>query len=337
MIMNMTSKDNKNISDKPLITFALFSYNQEKFIRAAVEGAFSQTYEPLEIILSDDCSTDRTFEIMQSMAQEYDGPHKIIINRNAQNQGLVSHLNKVVIELSHGEIIVIAAGDDVSLPDRVNVLYKLWDDNNRKFCTMYSAGYSINFEGKDLGIFRPTNIISDIVKYIDDELFVFGATSAWHKSVFEIFGEIDKGVILEDAVIGFRGLLLGGIGYTDVPLVEYRHGVGITSKLRTPDEWGVLELSNQHRKDMKKINFSDTNLECALKRRELKYEYRKALLSTHVGRVNKSIKAILGGVRIRVVAKDYIQYRHPLLYTTIGKIKRSFLEGVSVRKVGIRS
>lgn len=52
-----------NVTDQPLVTFALFAYNQEQYIREAVEGAFSQTYKPLEIILSDDCSRDRTFEI----------------------------------------------------------------------------------------------------------------------------------------------------------------------------------------------------------------------------------------------------------------------------------
>ena len=64
----------ENIPDeRPLVTFALFAYNQEQFIREAVEGAFAQTYEPLEIILSDDCSTDRTFEIMQEMASACEG------------------------------------------------------------------------------------------------------------------------------------------------------------------------------------------------------------------------------------------------------------------------
>ena len=53
--------------ERPLVTFALFAYNQENYIRAAVEGAFAQTYQPLEIILSDDCSKDRTFEIMQRL------------------------------------------------------------------------------------------------------------------------------------------------------------------------------------------------------------------------------------------------------------------------------
>jgi len=45
-----------NVTDRPLVTFALLAYNQEEFIREAVEGAFALTYEQLEIILSDDCS-----------------------------------------------------------------------------------------------------------------------------------------------------------------------------------------------------------------------------------------------------------------------------------------
>ncbi len=40
--------DNK--TDRPLVTFAISAYNQEKFIHEAVEVAFAQTYEPLEII-----------------------------------------------------------------------------------------------------------------------------------------------------------------------------------------------------------------------------------------------------------------------------------------------
>ena len=48
--------------EKPLVTFALFAYNQERFITEAVEAAFAQTYQPLEIIISDDGSSDKTYD-----------------------------------------------------------------------------------------------------------------------------------------------------------------------------------------------------------------------------------------------------------------------------------
>jgi len=105
-------------SQAPLVTFALFAYNQEKFIREAVEGAFAQTYEPLEIILSDDCSTDRTFEIMQEMAAAYRGPHRVRAVQTPQNLGVVQHVLLRGREAA-GDIVVLAAGDDISLPERV--------------------------------------------------------------------------------------------------------------------------------------------------------------------------------------------------------------------------
>lgn len=65
--------------ERPLVKFALFAYNQQRFVRKAIAGAFSQTCKPLELILSGDSSTDRTFEIMQEIANDVlslsMGPH----------------------------------------------------------------------------------------------------------------------------------------------------------------------------------------------------------------------------------------------------------------------
>ena len=105
------------LEERPLVTFALFAYNQEKYIREAVEGAFAQTYDPLEIILSDDCSTDSTFLIMQQMADEYEGPHTVRVVRNAFNMGVLKHVFERGRDVQ-GSIIVMAAGDDISFPHR---------------------------------------------------------------------------------------------------------------------------------------------------------------------------------------------------------------------------
>src|SRR5438309_837758 len=98
---------------KPLLTFAVAAFNQERFIREAVEAAFAQTYSPVEIILSDDCSEDRTFDIMREMIGAYHGPNRVILNRNPVRRSIGGHFNRI-IEISHGELILAAAGDDVS-------------------------------------------------------------------------------------------------------------------------------------------------------------------------------------------------------------------------------
>jgi len=107
--------------NKPLVTMVICTYNQEEYIRDAIHGAFSQTYSPLEIIISDDYSLDRTFEIIQEEVKSYKGSHKVVVNRNDRNLGIVGHVNHLVLNLLNGEFIVLAAGDDIALSCRVTV------------------------------------------------------------------------------------------------------------------------------------------------------------------------------------------------------------------------
>lgn len=86
----------------------------------AIEGAFKQDYENLEIIISDDCSTDLTWKIIEKKCSEYNGKHKLILNRNSTNLGLASHVNKILNEVSRGDYVALAAGDDISLPRRIS-------------------------------------------------------------------------------------------------------------------------------------------------------------------------------------------------------------------------
>src|SRR3954464_2454463 len=137
-------------SDKPLVTFAVAAFNQERFIREAVEAAFAQTWSPLEIVLSDDCSRDRTFEIMQEMAAAYRGPHKIILNRNPRQLSIGGHINRVV-EVSRGELIVGAAGDDISLPERARAAFDAWEQSGGNATSIFSDYDQIDEKGNRIG------------------------------------------------------------------------------------------------------------------------------------------------------------------------------------------
>src|SRR5436305_10570563 len=103
--------------NRPLLTFVVASFNQEKYIEQAVRGALAQTYSPLEIIISDDCSRDRAFVIASEIISSYRGPHKVRLNRNPINLGIGGHVNRIM-ELCRGQLIIASAGDDVSLPNR---------------------------------------------------------------------------------------------------------------------------------------------------------------------------------------------------------------------------
>jgi glycosyltransferase involved in cell wall biosynthesis len=226
--------------ERPLICFGLLAYNQDRFIREAVAAALAQTYSPLEIILSDDCSTDRTFEIMQETVAAYRGPHKVVLNRTPKNGGtVVAHLNHVM-QLVHGELIVIAAGDDVSLPERTELCYQAWSDSGRRSASIWSDYLPIDESGNVVGEgalrsdgdahARFEHLQARAIKVAAWRAEVaFGCTQAWSAEIFRVFGPLPviAGLVNEDSPVFFRAALLTGEATRiDTSLVRYRRHSG---------------------------------------------------------------------------------------------------------------
>lgn len=215
-----------------LVTFALFAYNQEQYIREAVEGAFSQIYEPMEIILSDDCSSDRTFEIMQEMAAAYRGPHRVRVRKNIRNLGLIKHVNNT-IEGSNSEFIVMAAGDDISRSDRASCIMDAFA-RSPEIDLVHSSVLVIDQDGNEGGRNRPpfTELNIDPRSLSISSSVYIGATGAIRKRLYEDFGPIREHATYEDLILGFRASLSEGLYYIDKDLVSYRQNIGVSSQFR---------------------------------------------------------------------------------------------------------
>jgi glycosyltransferase involved in cell wall biosynthesis len=222
---------------RPLLTFVVATFNQEDYVREAITNAFAQTYSPLEIIISDDCSRDRTFIIASEMAAAYKGPHTIRLNRNPTNFGIGGHVNRIM-ELSRGALIIAAAGDDVSLPERTEVIYQAWENSGRRATSIFSSYTTISAEGQNLGVggtrgdpadatlYRPQH--GSLFDYLSKKWpVVVGCTHAWAPSLFEYFGPLKAD--LEDLTISFRTLAVGELLYVHQPLIKYRrHGNNVS-------------------------------------------------------------------------------------------------------------
>lgn len=215
-----------------LVTFALLAYNQERFIAEAIRGALSQTYQPLEIILSDDCSTDRTFEIMHQEIAGYCGPHEIRLNRNERNIGFGAHINHVTA-MARGQLIVGAAGDDISLPLRVERLYEAYERSGRRALSVFSNATVINEHGVREGPYFSSLSQKHLdLAWLAEHLSgALGCAHAWDRRIFELFGPMDEDVLQEDIVIPFRAALLGEVQFVSESLVLYRrHSANIYFK-----------------------------------------------------------------------------------------------------------
>ena len=206
--------------ERPLVTFALLAYNQEKYIREAVEGAFSQTYEPLEIILSDDRSTDRTFEIMQEMAAAYKGPHKVQIRRSDQNHGLIGHMNAVA-SVASSDFLVVAAGDDVSFACRTAIIMKAFLADSKTMavfshvtdihCDVVPSERNITFT--QLSLLEMALNAGGVGK---------GATYAYRRECFFWPSPLPTDILSEDRILPFRAGIMGHVYSCDKKLLKYR-------------------------------------------------------------------------------------------------------------------
>lgn len=97
----------------PRVTVLMSVYNGEKYLREAIDSILSQTFKDFEFLIINDCSTDRTAEIMES----YTDP-RVRIVYNETNIGLTKSLNKG-LKLAKGEYVARMDADDISLPERL--------------------------------------------------------------------------------------------------------------------------------------------------------------------------------------------------------------------------
>ena len=209
---------------QPAVTLGLITYRQEAFVREAVRAALAQRCQPIEIVICDDASPDRTFEIALEEAQAYKGPHAVKLCRNQRNLG-IGNFNRLM-EIATGDFIVIAHGDDISNPDRVALLVDAWQRTGASMIT--SNAVMIDAQGRNLGLNvalgQPVNNSLKEIAANGWNRTLLGALLAWEKKVFEIFGPLDptRSALTSDFILPFRAAALNGIHYLERPLVLVR-------------------------------------------------------------------------------------------------------------------
>jgi glycosyltransferase involved in cell wall biosynthesis len=230
----------------PVATLVLYAYQEERFILEAIESAFAQTYSPLEIVLSDDGSTDRTFDIMQKAAQAYQGPHTVILNRNPKNVGIGSQINSAWCKGS-GELIVLANGDDISLPNRVERIVECWRSSGGRAAAIASSYEIMDAEGRRTG--RVVDVQRDFSDIAQSTYRRFGGPGAVSLSVsrhcFIRFGPLAANLILEDGPMNLRSSLTGEWRFIDEPLVLYRVHDDNISQADQPADFHTWRIRHQ--------------------------------------------------------------------------------------------
>jgi glycosyltransferase involved in cell wall biosynthesis len=102
--------------DRPLVSVLTPVYQGERFVAATVESVLAQTYERVEHVVVDDCSTDGTPEILADFAQRH--PERVRVLRHESRAGPCRRRNEG-LGIARGELIAWLDHDDLWLPEKL--------------------------------------------------------------------------------------------------------------------------------------------------------------------------------------------------------------------------
>lgn len=119
---------------KTLVSIMIPTYNQEEYIAEAVQSALSQDYGHIEVVVTDDCSTDNTAKVIRS----FHNP-KLRYHRNATNLGRVGNYHNTAHNVAIGDWAINLDGDDyftsnTFVTSAMEVIAKRPNDNIVAYC-----------------------------------------------------------------------------------------------------------------------------------------------------------------------------------------------------------
>lgn len=117
------------IENLPVVSVIVITYNSAKYVLETLNSIKEQTYKNIELIISDDCSTDNTVSILEKWVDANGDRFKTIkIVKAVSNTGIAPNCNRG-LENSKGEWVKLIAGDDMLYPVAIEMFMKFVREN----------------------------------------------------------------------------------------------------------------------------------------------------------------------------------------------------------------
>ena len=135
------------MADSPLLSVLMPVFNSERFVAEAIESILNQTFKDFEFLILDDCSADKSLEIIKDFEKQ---DSRIKVFQNEKNLGVVESRNKL-INLSKGKYIAWLDSDDIALENRFEEEIKFLEEHP-EIGLVGAYPEIIDENGKKLGI-----------------------------------------------------------------------------------------------------------------------------------------------------------------------------------------
>jgi len=217
------------VSERPLVSIALATCNGERFLRQQLDTLYAQTWRPIEVVASDDASSDGTPEILAEYARE----RGLRYAAHPDRVGLVANFERA-IRMCEGDLIALCDQDDLWKPYKIEALAGGIGDASLIYCNgqeYLSVDGRIEIESsvdqvfafaRALGSGKPT-------RHLLAENWVVSHTMLFRREMIESALPFPRHHTYHDGWLALVASKLRGLRYFDVMLQTHRrHAASIT-------------------------------------------------------------------------------------------------------------
>ena len=230
-----------------MITVLLAAWNGENYLREQMESLLGQTNQEFTILISDDCSTDRTPEIISEYENRF--PNRVKSLKNLNPSGSARNNFFRLLKAASDEYLMFCDQDDIWLPDKVEVTFK----EMKKMENVWGMDMPILVH-TDLSVadqagtvlypsmtrYQKIGVYDNRTSHYLVENNITGNTMMINRSLKNLMMQIPETCVMHDWWLGLMASCFGKIFYIDRPLVLYRqHGsnqVGAKSGMKQLSE-----------------------------------------------------------------------------------------------------
>ena len=288
------------------ISIALTVYNGEKFLQNQIDSFLSQTLLPNEIIISDDCSSDKSMDILENYKSNNNVDIKVF--RNDYNLGFTKNFQNAISKCN-GDIIFLSDQDDVWYKNKIETVVRKYKENPNIFLIIHDADLvNENLEKTNLTALSQTKL-----GFSNTDVFIQGALTSFNKVLIKYLVPFPQNLLGHDGYIHFIARNLGTRMVIKDKLQMIRRHSNNTS------DWVANSL--------KKINKFDVVKKQFFSKRVINYNDRLIQVDQVIKIINNDIE------NDHIFSKDFlIKSLHELKKEKLALEKRNLIENKNFLK-----
>lgn len=217
------------MTKEALVSVVVITYNSADYVLETLESIAAQTYQPVELVVSDDASTDRTVQTVR----EWIGRHgsrfeNCVVRAGEENMGIPKNLN-AGIRCATGKYIKIIAGDDLLLPNCIRDNVDGCIENNTPYLFTWLEKFTDTPGGRKTWQEQPNESFfaasaQEQYSMLMRKNWVYGPLFFCEKAFIEEMGMYDERYrMLEDYPMWLKMTKAGHkLHFKNVPTVAYR-------------------------------------------------------------------------------------------------------------------